>query len=433
MRRSYSSALLACAVLLVVGTLMQVRQLGRVSEPAAPVPAAEQSARRRVRSAPAAAAGRAAPAAARPSVDGPWASGCLVTVWDAFWIVTPREPRERYHVAHPTGACGEHATSTNDLFRYRKAHDGEGAYVLDERQSAAACGRPGCPAADGAAAGGGAAGGVADGGDSAAADASRAADAEDAPPPNGWGMGWSDGWMERSALRFNSASRRADLRLPVGQPLLLVFGGASVSDMLRNWAIHVQRLALPFMVTCMDESLFNLADASGLPAAIFEGSGDGRVTTRWKYFRMDPKAFMTMGILKVRFFMEFMRAGFDILCADLDVLWLADPRPWLRCSRENRSTAGTTSPTDSFVPPISLSGSIASSELIAFADVVVSTDVTSGVAENDKARQQQRPSPPQQQPHRHDSSHDRHSTHLITPPHRRHPVTAPPPPTYYYY
>ena len=96
--------------------------------------------------------------------------------------------------------------------------------------------------------------------------------------------------------------------------------------------------------------------------------GGGAVTTRWKYYRMDPKAFMQMGILKVRsppflslspfslplissplslipplplcalsprtsdqvrFFMEFLRAGFDLLCSDLDVVWLRDPRPLL--------------------------------------------------------------------------------------------------------
>ena len=28
--------------------------------------------------------------------------------------------------------------------------------------------------------------------------------------------------------------------------------------------------------------------------------GSGAVTTRWKYYRMDPKAFMQMGILKAR-------------------------------------------------------------------------------------------------------------------------------------
>ena len=29
------------------------------------------------------------------------------------------------------------------------------------------------------------------------------------------------------------------------------------------------------------------------------GQGETEVTTRWKYFRMDPVAFMMMGILKV--------------------------------------------------------------------------------------------------------------------------------------
>ena len=35
---------------------------------------------------------------------------------------------------------------------------------------------------------------------------------------------------------------------------MLVFGGASVNEMLRNWAIHVQRLQVPYAVACMDES-----------------------------------------------------------------------------------------------------------------------------------------------------------------------------------
>ena len=142
---------------------------------------------------------------------------------------------------------------------------------------------------------------------------------------------------------------------------MLVFGGASVTDMLRNWALHVQKLAVPYVVTCMDEKLFALADryptptsyptqtyltltshllhthltphthptptlnahgrglagarpvigarlevcraaparSNNLPGVIFSDNSDGRVTTKWKYFRMDPKAFMTMGILKV--------------------------------------------------------------------------------------------------------------------------------------
>merc|ERR1719409_1098279 len=103
----------------------------------------------------------------------------------------------------------------------------------------------------------------------------------------------------------------------------------------------------------MDEGLFTLSEKLGFAAVMMkEGAGgESKVSTRWKYYRMDPKAFLAMGILKVRFFMQFMRAGFDVLCSDLDVMWLNDPRPWVQ-------------------------GSAASGELLGLADVVVSTDVT---------------------------------------------------------
>ena len=58
--------------------------------------------------------------------------------------------------------------------------------------------------------------------------------------------------------------------------------------------------------------------------------------------------------------MEFMRAGFDVLCSDLDVMWLGDPRPWVR-------------------------GLVATSELMPLSDVIVSTDVTHGGADRDEA------------------------------------------------
>ena len=52
----------------------------------------------------------------------------------------------------------------------------------------------------------------------------------------------------------------------------------------------------------MDENLFSLADDFGMPGVMMleKDGADKKVTTRWKYFRMDPKAFMTMGILKAR-------------------------------------------------------------------------------------------------------------------------------------
>ena len=51
----------------------------------------------------------------------------------------------------------------------------------------------------------------------------------------------------------------------------------------------------------MDQKLFDTANTNKIPAAIFADTQKaGAVETRWKYYRMDPKAFMQMGILKVR-------------------------------------------------------------------------------------------------------------------------------------
>lgn len=58
--------------------------------------------------------------------------------------------------------------------------------------------------------------------------------------------------------------------------------------------------------------------------------------------------------------MEFLRAGFDLLCSDLDVVWLRDPRPFVM-----HGEAGTM--------------------LLPLADVVVSTDVTHGGNDHDEA------------------------------------------------
>lgn len=370
--------------------------------------------------------------------DGLSADACLIAKWGGVWALEgPR--RTRYHVDIPTPGCDQRSAEVegDSLATFPKAHGGGPGYALGAKGSKAACLRRAC-----------------------AGPGLRKPALVEAPtplqaPPNGWGLGPAPGWMEGSPLRFNSVARKAFAAggsyegMPPGQPLLLVFGGASVNDKLRNWALHVQRLALPYVVTCMDESLFTLAGNHGMPAAIFRGgsgeeasAGPGVVTTRWKYFRMDPRAFMTMGMLKapqhnsshlqrprraiprparqpgeprappasqVRFFLAFLRAGFDILCADLDVLWLRDPRPWVTGQAAHSSTrhsspdmpserhrvarvqpslsqpsprAPSRSPSEPRPGP---SLQVATSALISFADIVVSTDVTSDAAENDRA------------------------------------------------
>lgn len=275
--------------------------------------------------------------------------GCLISKWGAVWLVHA-DGKTRSHVAMPTAECDLHASEVDNLDNYIKSHGGEGAYTLDEQTCVAACRRPGCHPSS-----------------SAGKDPYPGAGGKDplAEPPNGWGNGAGPGWQQRSGLQFNDAALTAfaEPARPAGEPLLLVFGGATVNDMLRNWALHARKnTGMLYAVACMDDKLFHLANEHGIPAVMMRasaGGSDGAVTTRWKYYRMDPKAFMQMGILKARFFMEFLRAGFDLLCSDLDVVWLSDPRPFL-------------------------SGREQGTDLLPFADIVVSTDVTSGINDNDR-------------------------------------------------
>ena len=277
-------------------------------------------------------------------------TACLITKWSAVWVVHPDKTRS--HVSFPTPGCEIKAAPVDKLEAYNKAFNGEGDYFLGTEKSRVACEKlRGCgsPAATQ---------------NGAAASTPSSTSVE---PALGWGGGVPAGgaWMANSTLRFNAPAAAAfpTLRLEPGEPLLLVFGGASVNDMLKNWVLHVQKLKMPFVVACMDESLFELAAKSNHPAVLMRedaSGGESKVSTRWKYYRMDPKAFLSMGILKVRFFMEFMRAGFDVLCSDLDVIWLGDPRPWAL-------------------------GVAKTAELLGLADVVVSTDVTHGNLESDQA------------------------------------------------
>ena len=236
--------------------------------------------------------------------------------------------------AVPHRRCEERAGIIDEIGSFPKAKTG---YALDRAASAAACKLPAC---------------MANGEIPSAQHALsrhthlcrlRAGDEVPCAGLRGW----------RAASSFNAASARvfATLELRPAEPLLLVFGGASAGDMLRNWVLHARRLGMTFVVACMDEALFELSDLLRAGQALLRNKRGAQsvVTTRWKYYRMDPKAFMAMGILKVRFFVEFMRAGFDVLCSDLDVIWLRDPREWLM-------------------------GTAPNSGLLTFADVVVSTE-----------------------------------------------------------
>ena len=99
--------------------------------------------------------------------------------------------------------------------------------------------------------------------------------------------------------------------------------------------------------------------------------------------------------------MEFLRAGFDLLCSDLDVVWLRDPRPYLKgrsypsayqpiCLSSSFFSSlplilsATHAPPPNSCPLATRLTGTAGTTLLPAADVVVSTDVTHGGADTDR-------------------------------------------------
>ena len=60
--------------------------------------------------------------------------------------------------------------------------------------------------------------------------------------------------------------------------------------------------------------LFEVAQRKGMPAVRMRevGGEQAVVTTKWKYYRMDPKAFLSMGILKVWLLGSRVRVGVHV-------------------------------------------------------------------------------------------------------------------------
>lgn len=222
---------------------------------------------------------------------------CLVRRWSAIWLLHPNHTRS--YVRVPTPGCDARASAvtTAQLDQWPLAFSQMGSYTMSADESVNACKALGCsqavlklrtptklPAA------------------STQRPAAAAARPDAVPSavhpahPHA-----SPAWMRRSTLLFNDAARASLAARQPGETILVVFGGASVNDMLRNWAIHAQTLGMPFVVACMDEQLFKRSEAGGLPAVLMKQTrGESNlVSTKWKYYRMDPKAFLTMGLLKV--------------------------------------------------------------------------------------------------------------------------------------
>eukprot|EP00967_Tisochrysis_lutea_P143831 scaffold267659_cov35-Tisochrysis_lutea.AAC.1 len=125
----------------------------------------------------------------------------------------------------------------------------------------------------------------------------------------------------------------ADLPGEPSSVLHLTFATESVSELLHNWALHLQTLGLPTVVAAIDEKtaifcqnvlrshyLFALDDT------LMKAMADARGSRGIANMRGNPAIFLALGAKKVAAIVYLLGLGpRTIVVSDVDVVWLSDP------------------------------------------------------------------------------------------------------------
>lgn len=173
-----------------------------------------------------------------------------------------------------------------------------------------------------------------------------------APPPAP--LAEAPRWLARSGLSFNDAARSSAPRVPRRTTVHFTFGSIGLVDFVRNWWVHAAAAGLsPAFVGAADAKLWEAcAELPMLRLGLEMQHGE-------EYARHDGRRFQSLGRLKVRFLLELLESGFNVLYSDVDVVWLEPGwREWMVAS-DVREAGATTLP---------------EARLLVLADVLVSTD-----------------------------------------------------------
>ena len=122
--------------------------------------------------------------------------------------------------------------------------------------------------------------------------------------------------------------------LPHGLPgtreelLFLTFASASVSELLHNWVLHLQRMHLHAVVAAMEPNVTMHCVRLRVPC-IEPSQGDADFSSLGAdNFRGNPALFNKLGGRKVRAIYDLLRlSGRPLVVSDVDVVWLGDPTP----------------------------------------------------------------------------------------------------------
>ncbi len=190
------------------------------------------------------------------------------------------------------------------------------------------------------------------------------------PPIPGAGTETADTPVGAASVAKPDGSLQSALRLavPAGRgTVLLTFGDKGVSLLLRNFVAHASAARAPFVVGAVDAHIFDAMVAGrhatyktplALDSAYELDGSNAHASASWQRFA----AMRTGEIARV------VGMGYDVIHTDLDVVWLRNPAPYVRCdAADARASAAETSRAGARSDGLSC-------ESLRAADVAVSSD-----------------------------------------------------------
>lgn len=117
---------------------------------------------------------------------------------------------------------------------------------------------------------------------------------------------------------------------PPGHEVFVTFATSSAKDFVYNWLQHTLDLnLLPRVVGSMDDEMLDVCMQWQVPTLLLQGHSilDSREAN---YLSINHRSFRKMSTVKTRFIKDLLEIGFRPIVSDADVVWLRDPRPYLR-------------------------------------------------------------------------------------------------------
>lgn len=116
--------------------------------------------------------------------------------------------------------------------------------------------------------------------------------------------------------------------LEPGTDIFVSFASASMAPFALNWVANLRRAGInEVLVGALDAEMYSICESNGIPTLTIDGKtiADRHAAN----LRFDYSAYKRMAALKVQFYTNILKLGFNVWACDADTAWMAHPAPFV--------------------------------------------------------------------------------------------------------